>query len=372
MHRIYGILCGIVGIIFNLLLFSGKLLAGWLSRSIAIIADALNNLSDAGSSLSTLVCFDLAGHKPDTEHPFGHGRYEYISGLIVSMAILVMGFELGKTSIGKILNPSKVDFSLTVIFILIASVCVKLYMFYYNTSISKKINSSSIKATAMDSISDCFATTAVLLSMIILKFTNINIDGYCGLLVAVFILINGYKTLKSTISPLLGEQPDKKFVSRVESIVNAHDEVIGTHDLIVHDYGLGRFMVSLHAEVNANADFILTHDAIDNIEHELSETLGCKAVIHMDPIVTDDNLTNETCQMIKELVKSIDPDITIHDFRMVSGPTHTNIIFDIAAPYSVKLTDNQIKSEVLRLVKGLEGNYHAIITIDRLYVGKDQ
>ena len=370
-HGKYGMLSGIVGIGFNLLLFAGKLLAGLLSSSIAIMADAFNNLSDAGTSLTTLVCFKLAGHKPDSDHPFGHGRFEYIAGLIVSMAILLMGIELGKTSIDKIINRSDVVFSLTVVIILVVSICVKLYMFIYNTALSKKIGSSSLKATAMDSISDTLGTTAVLISMLLVKFVGINIDGYCGLLVAVLILVNGYKSLKETISPLLGQRPDADYVQNIEAHVMAHPEVIGMHDLVVHDYGPGRFMLSLHAEVDANEDFIHIHDAIDNIERELSETFNCTAVIHMDPIVTDDAKTDATSQMIKDLVKTIDSSISIHDFRMVSGPTHTNIIFDVAAPFSLKLSDSQIKEEIIHLVKGLGGNYIAKVTVDRLIVNTE-
>lgn len=370
-HGQYGMLSGIVGIGFNLLLFAGKLLAGLLSNSIAIMADAFNNLSDVGTSVTTLVCFKLAGHKPDSDHPFGHGRFEYIAGLIVSMAILLMGFELGKSSIDKILNRTDVDFSITVVIILVISICVKLYMFLYNTSLAKKISSTSLKATAMDSISDTLGTTAVLVSMLLLKFTGINIDGYCGLLVAVLILLNGYKTLRETITPLLGQRPDGEYVRKIEALVMSYPEVIGMHDLVVHDYGPGRSMVSLHAEVDASADFVKTHDAIDNIERELSETFHCNAVIHMDPIVTDDEKTNAVCQKIKDLVRTLDAGISIHDFRMVSGPTHTNLIFDVAAPFSLKMTDSQIKEEIVKLVKGLGGKYIAKVTVDRLIVNTE-
>ena len=277
----YGMLCGAVGIFLNILLFAGKLIAGTMTGSIGITADAFNNLSDAGSSVITLVGFRLSDTKADKEHPFGHGRFEYIAGLIVSMAIILMGFELGKTSIDKIMHPESVTFSFLAVGILLISIATKLYMYFYNTGVGKKIDSAAMRATAMDSFSDVAATSMVLLSMLIGKWTGWNIDGYAGLLVALFIGYTGIRAAKETISPLLGQQPAREFVEKIETIVMEQDGVIGVHDLVVHDYGPGRRMISLHAEVPADGDMILLHDTVDNLEKLLSKECGCEAVINM-------------------------------------------------------------------------------------------
>ncbi len=367
-RQAYGMLCGIVGIILNLILFAGKLLVGILSSSIAVTADAFNNLSDAGSSVLTLIGFRIAGQKPDSAHPFGHGRMEYISGLLVAVLILLMGFELGKSSLEKIFRPEPVDFSLLAIVILTASVAVKLYMAFYNRKIAKKIDSAAMKVTAADSLNDCVATEVVLLSMFFEHFTKISIDAYCGLLVALFILKTGIGAIKDTVGPLLGQPPAPELVEQIQQIVLSHPEVQGIHDLIVHDYGPGRVLISLHAEVPADADFLKTHDTIDNIEKDLARILQCQATIHMDPIVTDDDLTSQTRQIVAELVRGIDPDITIHDFRMVIGTTHTNVIFDAVVPYHCLLSDRQVKEEIARMVSGLDGHYFAVVHIDKSHV----
>ncbi len=367
-RQAYGMLCGGLGIVLNLLLFGGKLFAGLLSGSVAILADAFNNLSDAGSSLVTLIGFRLAGQKPDIQHPFGHGRLEYISGLIVSMAILIMGFELAKSSAEKIFSPSDVTFSLLTAVILAVSVLVKLYMFLYNRSVGRKIESAAMHAAASDSLSDALATTVVLLSMLVSHFFRLRIDGWCGLLVSVFICISGIKSVKETISPLLGQPADPDYVKKIRDIVMAHPGILGIHDLIVHDYGPGRAMVSLHAEVSDRADLLETHDMIDNAEQELRDKLGCDAVIHMDPVATDDALTLETRKKISELVKIIDESVTIHDFRMVVGPTHTNLIFDIVIPFGFRLSDKQVLEDVSRIVTTLDENYRAVVRIDKSYV----
>ena len=292
-RRAYGVLCGIVGICLNVLLFAGKFLAGTLSGSIAITADAFNNLSDAGSSFVTLVGFQLAGQKPDSEHPFGHGRMEYVSGLAVSVLILLMGLELGKTSIEKILHPEPVDSSPLIFAILCASILVKLYMFLYNRRLGKKLASPAMEATAMDSLSDSVATAAVLIATLVGRFTGLEIDGWCGVLVAAFILWSGINAVRDTLDPLLGTPPTHEFVQRIRDLVMAHSTILGIHDLIVHDYGPGRVMISLHAEVPANEDVLALHDEIDNVEKELREKLGCDAVIHMDPVVTDDGVRGD-------------------------------------------------------------------------------
>lgn len=364
----YGTLCGIMGIILNVLLFAIKLLAGVISGSISIMADAFNNLTDAGSSVITLIGFRMSGQKPDKNHPFGHGRIEYISGLIVSMLIILVGFELGKTSLEKIITPEPVEFSIVALIILICSVIVKAYMAFYNFSIGKKIASSAMRATAQDSLNDCIATSAVLLCLVISRFTDLNIDAYCGLAVSGFILFSGLRAVKETMDPLLGTPPSEEFIKEIEGIVYSYEGVEGIHDLIVHDYGPARTMISLHAEVSSDADLLETHDMIDNIEKELREHLNCDAVIHMDPIATNDELTMSVREKIASLVTCIDANLTIHDFRMVTGPTHTNIIFDVVIPYDLKRSDAEIRANIETIVKSIDPSYFSVINIDKSYV----
>ena len=301
----YGMLCGVVGILLNILLFAGKFLAGTMSKSISITADAFNNLSDAGSSVITLIGFRMSGAEPDVDHPFGHGRIEYISGLIVSGAILIMAFELMKSSVGKIIHPEPIEFSILVVVILMVSICVKLYMAYYNHSIGKRIESAAMGATATDSLSDSCATTVVLLAAIVGKLTGLQIDGYCGVLVGIFIFYAGISAAKDTLNPLLGQPPEDEFVGQIEELVMKHPEVRGIHDLIVHDYGPGRMMISLHAEVPAEGDILKLHDVVDNIEHELRNELKCEAVIHMDPVVTGDEQVDRMKAQMKEVLAEI-------------------------------------------------------------------
>ena len=366
-RQAYGVLCGVVGICFNVLLFALKLLAGTLSGSIAVTADAFNNLSDAGASIVTLLGFKLAGQRPDPEHPFGHGRLEYVSGLIVSMVILLMGVELAKSAVEKILHPEAVEFTLLTGGILLASILVKLYMFLYNRAVGKRIHSAAMEATAMDSLSDCAATAAVLAATLVGHFTSLRIDGWCGIVVAGLVLLAGVRAAKDTISPLLGQPPAPEFVQQIEGIVMASPHVQGIHDLVVHDYGPGRVMISLHAEVPAHGDIMALHDEIDNAEQRLRRELGCEAIIHMDPIVTDDKLTTETREKVARLVHGIDETISIHDFRMVTGPTHTNIIFDAVVPFRFRLSDREVEREIMTAVKRLDSSYFAVVQIDRDY-----
>ena len=369
-RQAYGVLCGGVGIVLNLLLFAGKLFAGAISGSVAVMADAFNNLSDAGSSAVSMLGFKLSGQKPDPGHPFGHGRIEYVSGFIVSIFIIVMGFELGKSSVSKIINPDKVSFGAVSICILFASICVKLYMTFYNRNVGKKIGSAAMRAVAADSLSDSIATATVLICAVISYFTNINIDGWCGAAVAVFITVSGCRAAKDTIDPLLGQPADAEVVERIKKIVMSHDEVIGIHDLVVHNYGPGRMMITLHAEVSDKSDFCHIHDTIDNIENDLSEELGCNAVIHMDPIAADDEETVRVKGQMAELVKAMDGNITIHDFRMVRGITHTNLIFDIVVPFGFRLSDDEIMEEVSRIAKVLDPSYCTVIKVDKPYENK--
>lgn len=369
LREAYGMLCGIVGVCFNILLFVGKFLAGTFSNSIAITADAFNNLSDAGSSVVTLLGFKLAGAKPDTEHPFGHGRIEYISGLVVAAAILLMGYELIRDSIGKILHPEETEFTVLVAVILIASILVKLYMAYYNRSVGRKLDSTAMKAVATDSLSDMVATTVVLFASVFTHFTGIKIDGYCGLVVGFLVGYAGFDAARETLNPLLGQPPAKEFVEKIDEIVMSHPEVCGMHDLIVHDYGPGRQMISLHAEVPAEGNILELHDVIDNIETELRRELGCEATIHMDPIVTSDEHVSETKAAMVSLIKAIDEELSIHDFRMVTGESHTNLIFDVLAPFNFRLTDEELLTEILQDVQEHFGeNYYVVAKVDHSYI----
>ena len=367
LRRAYGTLCGAVGIGLNILLFMGKFFAGQLSGSIAVTADAFNNLSDAGSSAVTLLGFRLAGKKPDTDHPFGHGRIEYISGLIVAGLILLMGVELAKSSFDKILHPEEVTFSALAVVILAVSVAVKLYMWFYNRRIGGKLRSTAMEATAMDSLSDAAATFAVLLATLIGKWTGLAVDGYVGLLVALFILFSAYKAAKETLSPLLGQAPDPELVQRIRDIVAEHDTVVGIHDLVVHDYGPGRQMVSLHAEVPASGDILELHDVIDNIERELHEKLHVQAVIHMDPIITDDAEVDALRRQVAELARQVEPRMTVHDLRVVRGTTHTNLVFDAVLPLDAAITPAEAARRIREKVSELDGDYYAVVTVEHSF-----
>lgn len=364
----YGQLCGIVGIVLNLLLFGLKLFAGTLSGSIAITADAYNNLSDAGSSIVTLLGFRLAEQKPDPSHPFGHGRIEYISGLIVAFLIVHVGIDLATESVGKLRSPEPVEFSVIAVVILGVSILTKLYMCLYNRGVGKKIDSAAMRATATDSLSDVAATGVVLIATVVGKLTGLQIDAWCGLAVSVFILYSGVMAAKDTISPLLGQAPDPELVKKIRAIVLSHEEVAGIHDLIIHNYGPGRMMISLHAEVPAHADMLEMHDVIDTIEQELREKVGCDAVVHMDPIVTDDAKTAQTFMTLVRIVAGIDEHLNLHDFRMVTGPTHTNLIFDLVVPYNFRLSDEELLRELNERIHEQNPTWFAVINVDKSYV----
>lgn len=363
----YGTLCGALGIVLNLILFVAKLLVGLLTGAISITADALNNLTDAGSSVVSLIGFRLSGQKPDKHHPFGHGRIEYLSGLIISMLILLVGFELAKSSVEKILAPVPVTFYLSAALILAASVLVKGYMAFYNLRLGKKLSAPAMRATGFDSLSDAVATATVLLCLCLSPVTDLPLDAYCGLLVSLFILFSGLRSAKETISPLLGEPPSPELIDKILRIVYAHNEVEGIHDLIVHDYGPGRSMISLHAEVRADADLMETHDMIDNIERELSRRLSCDAVIHMDPIVTDDEEVLTVKAAMLERLLTLDGRLTMHDFRMVKGPTHTNLIFDAVLPYDMAESEDALRARIEALAKELDPTFFTVVSFDKAY-----
>jgi len=364
----YGYLCAIVGIVLNLILFAGKFVAGTIAGSVAVTADAFHSLSDAASSVTGLIGFKLAAAKPNPKHPYGHGRIEYISSLLIAAILMVMGVELGKESIEKIIHPSNPTYSVMTFVILGISILVKLYMFLYNKSVAKKIKSSSMKAIAMDSISDTIATFAVLVSGIIAHFTGIQVDGYIGVMVALFILYAGVTSAIETVNELLGTPPEPEFVEEIENIVKSQKSILGIHDFIAHSYGPGNTYVSLHAEVPADGDILELHDMIDNAEFEIQQKLGCLATIHMDPVDIGPE-TLKVKEIVRTAITSIDESFLFHDFRMVAGPTHTNLIFDVVVPHGLKQTDVEIKRLISEKLKEADSKYICVITIDKDYAG---
>lgn len=362
----YGVLAATVGILSNLLLFLIKILAGLLAGSISIIADAVNNLSDAGSSVITMLAFKISGKPADPKHPYGHARMEYISGMAVSFIIIFLGLQLMGSSFEKVLHPQAVSLSALTYIILVISVLVKLWQGIFNRKLGKKIASESLQATASDSLNDVIATSAVLISAVFYHFTQIPIDGWIGLLVAGFITFSGIKLVIETGNPLLGEAPDPEFIQKLGSSIMEYDGVIGMHDLQVHSYGPGRVFATVHAEVPANVDILVSHDIIDNIEREVGAELGINLVIHMDPVVTDNEQINLLREQIEQIVKSVDTDLSMHDFRAVSGPSHTNLVFDVVVPPGFELDNERVTQTISEKAKKL-GNYFCIITIDRNY-----
>ncbi|MCR4704843.1 MAG: cation diffusion facilitator family transporter [Lachnospiraceae bacterium] len=363
-RRRYGMLSGIVGIILNLLLFTGKFIAGLLSGSIAITADAFNNLSDAGSSVITLIGFKMAGQEADSDHPFGHGRIEYISGLLVSVLIILMGYELCKESVKKIISPSETLITPLVITILLISVLVKCYMYYYNHRLGKQLESAAMEATATDSLSDTLSTGIVFLSALIGHYTGFKIDGPCGLLIGFIILYAGYHAAKETAGPLLGQAADPAFVQKILDIVDQYDDILGIHDMIVHDYGPGKCLVSFHAEVPAKGDILALHDTIDLVEYRIRTELACEAVIHMDPIMNDDEETNSLKKSVEAILNAYDVQLSLHDFRIVKGPTHTNLIFDVVVPFRTTYSVDDLKSAIQQSVFEKYPHHYCVIQID--------
>ena len=365
----YGYLCGIVGIVLNFFLFCVKMLAGTISNSVSICADAFNNLGDAGSSVVTLFGFKAASIKPDSDHPFGHGRYEYISGFAVSIFIILMGIEFVKSSVQKIISGStNTKFTLLTTIILVLSVAVKVCIFIYNKSVGRKISSPTLIATGTDALGDCVSTSVILISSAVTYYANVSLDGWCGLGVSLFIIYSGINAAKETIDPLLGKPPSKEFVDKVTKILMSHEEILGIHDLVVHDYAPGHIMISVHAEISDKSDLILAHELVDKVEQEICEKMCCEAVIHMDPISTDDNLVNKTKQELHEVLKSIHEEVTIHDFRMVEGNTQINLIFDAVVPFEVKEDNDSLKKKIGLLAKDLDKRYNAVVKIDRKMV----
>ena len=363
----YGVVSGVVGILCNALLCTAKIAAGLLTGAVSIVADGINNLSDGGSCVVSLLGFKMAGKPADDKHPFGHGRIEYVAGLIVSFIIVLMGVELAKTSLDKIFHPEEISFSWITPAVLGISILVKLWLCFFTRKMGYKLDSAVLRATAMDSLSDVAATSAVLAGFVIGYWARVNLDGYLGVLVALFILYTGVSTAKGTLDLLLGEAPDPEFVKQIQQEVLSYPEIIGVHDLIVHNYGPGHSVVSLHAEVPCDVDILKIHDTIDNAERDLKKKFDCEVVIHMDPIITDDKETNEIHQKLSSIVRLLDSRVTIHDFRMVKGPTHTNLIFDIVVPHQFRLTDDQVVESLRQAVKALDARYEIVVNVDKAY-----
>ncbi len=369
LRRKYGAICGILGIFLNMVLFILKVIAGGITGSVSIKSDAFNSLSDAGSSLVSLLGFKLASQKPDKDHPFGHGRFEYISGLVVAMIICLMGFELGKEAFTKLFNPEAPNFDIIAIIILSISMVIKLYMFFYNRKIGKKYSSQALLATSTDCISDTIATGATIITLFVYKFWGINIDAYCGIVLSLLIFKAGFGAIKDTISPLLGTPPEKELVEKIEKIVMDNDVVVGVHDLIIHDYGPGRRMISIHAEIPLDGDLATMHDCIDNIEKRLFDELSCHAVIHMDPVCCGDEEIDGLKKQLVEVIIALNLDLSIHDFRVVKGPSHTNLIFDTVVPMDCKISDDEVKKLISAQVsKKMGENVFCVIQIDKPYI----
>lgn len=363
----YGKLSGKIGILCNVFLFIGKFLAGTVSGSVSITADAVNNLSDAASSIISLIGFKMAEKPADEDHPYGHARYEYLSGLTVAVMIILIGFELFKTGFDKVLHPTAVDFSVISAVVLLISILIKLWMSLFNKSLGKKINSSALEATSADSRNDVISTAAVLSASVISHFLKINLDGYMGIAVAVFILYSGIGLVKDTLDPLLGKAPDPELVDYIQNKILSYDGVLGTHDLMIHDYGPGRKFASVHVEMAAEEDVLKSHDVIDNIERDFLANDSLNIIVHFDPIVTKDAIVNDLRSWLLEQVKSIDNRLSIHDLRVVPGTTHTNLIFDCVMPNSLNLSPSELKLKIRKLINDKYPNYYCVITVDSSY-----
>lgn len=363
----YGTLSGVVGIIANIILCSVKFFAGFITGSVSVMADALNNLADAASSVITVIGFKMAGKKPDTNHPFGHGRIEYLTGLLISAFIIVMGYELLKSSLEKIINPETPSYDIMSVIILFAAILVKVWLSFFNRKLGKKLSSEAMLATAADSLSDCISTGAVLVGAIIYMVFRLNVDGYIGALVSLLVLYAGFKAARDTVAPLLGQAPDPEFVAAIEKEVLSDEIVIGTHDMVIHDYGPGRCMISLHAEVSHTLDFLEAHDHIDNIENALRREYGCDVCIHLDPVIVDDPEINELREKVGEIVRSLDPAYMFHDLRIVRGETHTNVLFDVVVPSEHMEKEIMIEEKVSEAVHNIDSRYFAVIKVEQSY-----
>lgn len=363
----YGTLSSITGIICNIILFTLKYIMGTLSNSISIVSDAFNNLSDCASCLVTLLGYKMASKPADKDHPFGHGRIEYLTSLIIAVLVILVGIELLKSSVTKIIHPDEVQFSIIALISLIFSIAVKLWMSFFNTKLGKKINSTVMIATAKDSRSDVIATSATLIALLASLFTKLPVDGIMGIIVSVFILKAGYEIVKDTVDELLGKPADPELVEKIKNCVLKNEKMLGIHDLVIHNYGPGNMIGSCHVEVACNENIMTVHDIVDDIEREIYKQLKVVMTIHMDPIETDDKLTNEAKELVIKIINEIDPSLSIHDFRIVHGETHTNLIFDILVPYEIKLDNDAIKGMIDEKLSHEETKYYTVIVFDREY-----
>ena len=368
----YGKFSGMVGVVTNLILFAGKMIAGTLFHSISVTADAVNNLTDSVSSLVTLVGFKMAAKPADSAHPYGHARIEYISGLIVSLVIFVTGFQFAQTSFQKILNPEQTEFSAVVVAVLMGSILLKAWQGAFYRRVGKTISSETISATAADSLNDVFATSVVLVGAVLTRLTDFNLDGYMGLVVAFMIMLTGFQLIRKTSNPLLGEAPSRELVDDIYHTISSYDGILGIHDLNVHNYGPGRCFATVHCEVPAERDVLLSHDIIDNIERDFLENKDIHLVIHMDPILTNDPKTNELRQQVSQIISEISQGIGMHDFRVVWGPTHANLVFDVCVSFEFPMKDDELVRAISEKIRKLPGNCYPVITVDPDYVPIDR
>ena len=364
----YGYLGSVTGIIVNIILALAKYFIGTITNSIAITADAVNNFSDSVSCIITLISFKMANMKPDKEHPFGHGRIEYVAALIVGFLVELMGYELIKSSIEKIKNPEAVVFSVPAVIVLVLSIGGKLWLALFNRFLGKKIDSAVMEAAATDSIGDITATTVTLIALVLSIFTDKPIDGYMGIVVSLFILYAGFNILKESIGILLGTPPSKELVDELVEFIMSHDEILGIHDLVVHSYGATRTFASVHTEIAADGDLLSAHDTIDTIEKLVKEKFGIELVIHMDPIVTNDEKVEKYYQLVHKTIKEIDDELDIHDFRVVEGPVHSNFIFDVVIPYRFRMSEKSLIAEINDRIHNTNENFCLVITVDNCYI----
>ena len=364
----YATLASGTGITVNIFLSIVKLIVGLIANSISIVSDALNNITDIGSSLVTMIGFKLSQKSSDKDHPWGHGRMEYITGFIVDILIILVGFELFKSSIDKIIHPELPNINTITIILLVVAIFAKLWLFLFYKKIAQIIDSAALKGAAYDSISDTISTTAVLASAIVARFAGVSIDGFVSLLVSIFILITGFKATKEMIDMLIGTAPDKEFVKDIYKFVERYKEIVGIHDIMVHDYGPGRKIVSFHAEVPADGNICEVHDIIDGIEQDMFKKFGCITTIHMDPIVVDDEEINNMKKTVERVVKGINENFSIHDFRMTNGGKRVNVIFDLVVPFDEKVDFKELEKEVKTKIHNLDNKYYAVINIENSYV----
>lgn len=365
----YGKFAGIIGIISNLVLFVLKFVLGIISGCISITADAINNLSDMGSSLITVLGFKLSSKEADEKHPFGHERIEYIAGLIVSIVIIVIGIELGRSSIDKIIHPGEIEFSYLIVGLLAAAILIKFWQGFFYRRVGKKINSVTLMATMQDSINDCITTFVVLVGLVISHLIKFNLDGYFGVFVSIFIIYSGIKLVKETTDPLIGMAPDPELTEQIVSKVLSYDEIYGIHDMVCHMYGQSNLFITMHCEVDSKIPVMESHELIDTVERDIKEAFHCEITIHLDPIEIGNSLVDEVKEKVKDIIYTIDPALLFHDFRMVVGVNQTNIIFDIVVPFNCKLKTTEIEKIVCEKVKEIDPKYNCVITFDKNYVG---